>query len=216
LASGQPEDGLEECHHGGVLACPGTRPANALDPHPCPLPCSELRTREPATSPPHPTAVARRLGVVQATGLGVDINPRIALGQVGVTGVPNQWPLPCERKYDRRLTSGDAAIMPLSPKAARQPERWATASRLMCLAMDAPTSPGVVPSTALGKTSTRGSTWPRRASGSAPRWAPSGVRCTLSARADARAEIDAVILILVRQLRLAQWAPPWERIGGGR
>jgi len=36
-----------------------------------------------------PTAVACRLGVVQATGLGVDINPRIALGQVGVTGVPN-------------------------------------------------------------------------------------------------------------------------------
>jgi hypothetical protein len=38
----------------------------------------------------------------------------------------------------------------------------------------------------------------------------------VSARADARAEIDAVILILVRQLRLAQWPPPWERIGGGR
>src|SRR5215207_1159652 len=40
LAGGQPEDGLEECHHGGVLACPRARPANALDPHACSLPCS--------------------------------------------------------------------------------------------------------------------------------------------------------------------------------
>jgi hypothetical protein len=35
----------------------------------------------------------------------------------------------------------------------------------------------------------------------------------VGALADARAEIDAAMLMLVRQLRLAQWPPPWERIG---
>jgi hypothetical protein len=38
-----------------------------------------------------PTAVIRRLGVVSGDRLGVDINPRIGLGQVGVRGVPNLW-----------------------------------------------------------------------------------------------------------------------------
>jgi hypothetical protein len=47
-------------------------------------PAQVVRARDSATSPP--TAVAR-LGVVQATGLASLINPRIALGQVGVTGV---------------------------------------------------------------------------------------------------------------------------------
>jgi hypothetical protein len=58
-----------------------------------------LRWFAPAILPrrrQHPTAIARRRGVVQATRLASLINPRIALGQVGVTGVPNVWPLPCE------------------------------------------------------------------------------------------------------------------------
>ncbi len=35
----------------------------------------------------------------------------------------------------------------------------------------------------------------------------------LGALADARAEIDAAMEILVRQLRLARWPASWERIG---
>jgi hypothetical protein len=184
------------------------------------LALSPVQSFAPANLPrrrQHPTAVARRLGVVQATGLGVDINPRIALGQVGVTGVPNQWPLPCERKYDRRLTSGDAAIMPLSPKAARQPERWATASPTHVLSdgrshltrrrPEHRTREDLDPREHLAEASERLS---------AAMGALGSPLYALSARADARAEIDAVILILVRQLRLAQWPPPWERIGGGR
>jgi hypothetical protein len=85
LAGGQPEDGLEECHHGGVLAGPRARPANALDPHACPLPAQVLRARDPATSPP--TSNRGRPPPRRRAGdrLGVVINPRIALGQVGVT-----------------------------------------------------------------------------------------------------------------------------------
>src|SRR6266487_4837471 len=84
LAGGQPEDGLEERHHGGVLVCPRARPANALDPHACPLPCAGASRPRPATPPtsnrgrPPPR---RRAG----DRLGVVINPRIALGQAGVT-----------------------------------------------------------------------------------------------------------------------------------
>src|SRR5829696_2371708 len=37
LAGGQPQDRLEEGHHGAVLACPGTCPTNARDPHPASL-----------------------------------------------------------------------------------------------------------------------------------------------------------------------------------
>jgi hypothetical protein len=35
----------------------------------------------------------------------------------------------------------------------------------------------------------------------------------LGALADARAEIDAAMLVMVRQLRLARWSVSWERIG---
>jgi hypothetical protein len=39
-------------------------------------PVQVLRARDPATSRQRPTAVGRRLGIVQATGLAVVINPR--------------------------------------------------------------------------------------------------------------------------------------------
>jgi hypothetical protein len=64
-----------------------------------------------------PTAVACRLGVVQATGWR-RYQPADRLGQVGVTGVPNLWPLPCEYKHGRPSTSNNAAIvLPTSPFA---------------------------------------------------------------------------------------------------
>src|SRR5919106_4170977 len=49
LARGQPEDPLEEGHHGRVLACSRACPTNALDPHGCsPL----LRCLAPGILPP--------------------------------------------------------------------------------------------------------------------------------------------------------------------
>jgi hypothetical protein len=46
LAGGQPEDGLKECHHGGVLACPGPAQPMRLTRIPCLLFCSgALRPR---------------------------------------------------------------------------------------------------------------------------------------------------------------------------
>src|SRR5215207_4075161 len=107
LAGRQPEDALEECHHGGVLACPRARPANALDPHACPLSC-------PGASRPLSCHVAANVQPWSPAALASCRRP--AWASISTRGSPwsskrdrvlDLWPLPCERAVQRFGVPGE-------------------------------------------------------------------------------------------------------------